>query len=172
MQVELDNEIIRCALRPVRGDWTDIVVPGEIEAQPDCRYLPEYAWMDAFEKVLKKRIELAMGRPLRPWQKKIFGSDGALSEALSNAFVHGNRRHEARPIEVRTQVSRKGVGFSICDQGKGFDVQAFLEQAREKKDGYFHHAGNGLQCLIGCPSLSFAYSEGGSRLFLLILFTI
>ena len=47
----------------------------------------------------------------------------AVSEALSNAAVHGNRLHAEHPVHVKVQVSRRrSVAVEVSDLGPGFDA--------------------------------------------------
>jgi len=145
------------------------VVPGRVELLPNNRYSPRYAWMFSYEKRLKHRIEAELGRPLGELERRLFGSDGAFSEGLSNAFVHGHRRDPALPLAIRCAAGRRGVAFSIRDRGPGFDVARQIELARRGAAPY-HFAGNGLRVLVESPAVAAAYGEGGRRLDLMALF--
>lgn len=158
----------RDRLGPLRAEWTDRVVPNEVELLPDSRYAPVYAWMYSYEKGLKRRVESALGRPLGAREKDLFGSDGVVSEGLSNAFVHGQRRDPKAPIVVRTAVSRRGLAFSIRDRGPGFECRSALRQAARQGSEFYHFAGNGLRALLACRDLSFSYTDGGRCLNLLL----
>jgi two-component sensor histidine kinase len=119
--------------------------------------------MYSYEKQLKYRIEDVLGRSLGELERDLFGADGVLSEALSNAFVHGHRRDQYQAIEVACQVGENGLLFSIRDQGQGFDLmRAMAELARGGT--YFHMAGNGLRALAQKPGVIASYDNGGSVL--------
>lgn len=45
----------------------------------------------------------------------------SVSEALNNAFVHGNRRNEDLLITLSVYSSSEAVVFVIKDQGRGYD---------------------------------------------------
>ena len=151
---------------PIEG-WTDEVVPGLVELLPSSNYSPVYAWMYAYEKGLKRRIERLIGQPLGVWERRLFGADGAFSEALSNAFLHGHRRDPALPITIRCTVGERGLFFAISDQGPGFDSAAVLA-ARARSAPSFHIAGNGLRCLAETPGLTVWWADGGRTLRLLV----
>jgi serine/threonine-protein kinase RsbW len=52
----------------------------------------------------------------------------ALSEALSNAVVHGHRQHHRRPVLIVVLVEGgRGVTVDVRDFGLGFDVAALLD---------------------------------------------
>ena len=44
----------------------------------------------------------------------------ALSEAVQNAFIHGNREDSAREIRVSFRQADSGLSFTVKDQGEGF----------------------------------------------------
>jgi hypothetical protein len=164
---EFDYESARQALQPLMAEWEDRVVPGAVELILDHSYSPIYAWMFAYEKRLKHRLEEFLHLSLRPWERVLFGSDGAFSEGLSNAFLHGHGRNSDLAITVRVAASPQGVLFSIRDQGPGVDCGPLL--VRLKKGGvYYHRAGNGLRILAESPGLRASYSDGGRTLNLLL----
>lgn len=45
----------------------------------------------------------------------------SLSEALNNAFIHGNRGNQDLPISIRVSKDSEYFIFSIIDNGVGFD---------------------------------------------------
>jgi hypothetical protein len=147
--------------------WCDEVIPGQVELLPSSSYSPVYAWMFAYEKALKRRIESRLGRPLGPWERRLFGPDGVISEALSNAFLHGHKRAPGLPITVRCTLGQRHLLFVISDRGPGFDVAATLAN-RSRRSTYFHIAGNGLRCLAETEGLSAWWSDFGRTLRLLI----
>ena len=157
------------AISPMVARWRDVVVPGEVDLLPNNRYSPRYAWMFSYEKRLKYRIEELLGRPLGELERHMFGSDGAFSEGLSNAFVHGHRRDPKRPLEIRCAVGRRGLAFSIRDQGPGFDVARQLELVR-RGAAHYHFAGNGMRVLAESTTILASYEDGGGRLNLMAPF--
>ena len=48
----------------------------------------------------------------------------ALSEALSNAILRGNREDHSKTVRLRTLVSDTALVFEVHDEGPGFDLQA------------------------------------------------
>lgn len=132
------------SLEPVLERWVDAVVPREVEPVPNNLYAATYAWMYAYERRLRDRLERALGYPLRAAERMLFGTDGVVSEGLSNAFVHGHGRADDLPIEVECRAARRGIGMSIRDRGPGFDVDRVLDSLNKGR-GYFRFAGNGLR---------------------------
>lgn len=48
----------------------------------------------------------------------------ALTEAVNNAIVHGNRRDPSRLVRVLCDVTPGALHFRVLDQGSGFDPAA------------------------------------------------
>ena len=73
-----------------------MVIPAHCPHQPNSPYRPGYDWLFRYER------ELA--RALAPWvarhRHELFGVEGIISEALSNAFVHGHGRNPSAPIGI------------------------------------------------------------------------
>jgi len=147
-----------------------MVVPRDVEILRNFRYSPQYAWMYSYEKRLKYRIEEASGRPLKGMERRLFGADGVLSEAISNAFAHGNGRQNDLPIEIVTLIGTAGLAFSIRDCGEGFDVRKTISDFA-RGGAYFKCAGNGLRTLNDHDGIVAAYTEGGRVLNLLVLYS-
>jgi len=160
MIVDLDWQAMRRRVGSLAAEWCDTVVPAAVEVLPDSLYTPAYAWMYAYEKGLRDRIEKALKRPLGRRERELFGPDTALSETLSNAYVHGHGRDPSRPITVRCLVGRSALGFSVRDGGEGFDVATKLAQVR-CDGGYYRMAGNGLRVLVTSESVEASFEDGG-----------
>lgn len=50
-----------------------------------------------------------------------FGIDLAIREAVTNAVLHGNRRDEAKTVEVRFKSFKQRIEITVRDRGEGFD---------------------------------------------------
>ena len=46
-----------------------------------------------------------------------------LTEAVTNAIVHGNDRDESKLVQVKMQRNRRCLAFRISDEGGGFDYE-------------------------------------------------
>jgi hypothetical protein len=154
-------------LGPLLAEWLDEIVPRAVQPPPHSTYSPVYAWMYAYEKALRRRLERTLGRPLGVWERRLFGPDGAFSEGLSNAFLHGHRRDPSLAIQIACRVAHQGLDLSIHDQGPGFDFEA-SRAARLRGGAYFNVAGNGLRCFESDPDIVAAYADGGRTLHLLV----
>ncbi len=164
MREDIPFDSLLRRLAPLRAQWEDRVVPDEVELLDHSPYRSGYAWMYSYEKDLKRRIEAALDRPLGSAERVLFGSDGCLSEGLSNAWAHGHGRDGRLAIHVRSVVSRRGLAFTVTDQGPGFDVDAVLAQAGRGSRRFFHFAGNGLRALLAREDLSFTFRDRGRTL--------
>ena len=47
----------------------------------------------------------------------------ALTEALSNAILYGNRERPDRHVHVRAEVDRERLVVEVSDEGGGFDLE-------------------------------------------------
>lgn len=45
----------------------------------------------------------------------------SLTEAVTNAIVHGNCEQEAKTVQVRSRKNRDCIAVRVSDEGKGFD---------------------------------------------------
>jgi serine/threonine-protein kinase RsbW len=64
----------------------------------------------------------------------------ALSEALSNAIIRGNREDPRKHVRLRTTVSDAAIVFDVADEGPGFDMASVhhdpaLRADLEREDG-------------------------------------
>lgn len=162
---DLDFDALCRSLGPVLAQWVDTVVPREVEPVPNNLYAAAYAWMYAYERTLRDRLERTLGYPLRGAERILFGTDGVVSEGLSNAFVHGHGRADDVPIDVECRAARSGIGMSIRDHGAGFDVDQVLN-AQSRGRGYFRFAGNGLRAFDSNPRVVACWGMGGRALHL------
>ncbi len=79
---------------------------------------------------------LAAGVPPRAARFKL---RVALSEALANAIVYGNRMDPGKRVDVRVIVTRESVSVHVRDEGEGFDTTRIpdptLPERVEQPDG-------------------------------------
>jgi serine/threonine-protein kinase RsbW len=64
----------------------------------------------------------------------------ALSEALSNAILRGNRADRSKRVHLRATVHPSSLVFEVRDEGPGFNLEASLrdpdeQNALEREDG-------------------------------------
>lgn len=134
----------------------DSIVPA-LEVPPThCTYRPEYAWQFAYERRLlrRHRAELGDDRP------QLIGGCGLLSEVLSNAYAHGNRRDPSLPITLELYAGDAGYLLRVAHSGPGFDVLDTLTRFRDKQC-YFSVAGNGLRRLDSSLEFEVFFASDG-----------
>jgi serine/threonine-protein kinase RsbW len=55
----------------------------------------------------------------------------ALTEALANAIISGNREDPSKQVRVRAQVDDRAIVLEVVDEGAGFDLDACEAQGDE-----------------------------------------
>jgi serine/threonine-protein kinase RsbW len=55
-----------------------------------------------------------------------------LSEAVTNAIVHGNKLDKKKKVEVEVQINSKQIVSTVKDQGDGFDPQTANDPLKEE----------------------------------------
>lgn len=48
----------------------------------------------------------------------------SLTEAVTNAIIHGNRKDESKEVQVQLNKNRNNLSFRVSDQGPGFDYES------------------------------------------------
>lgn len=48
----------------------------------------------------------------------------SLTEAVTNAIVHGNNRDESKEVQVQLSRQPNCIAFKVSDQGRGFDYNS------------------------------------------------
>ncbi|MBP1678180.1 MAG: anti-sigma regulatory factor [Bacteroidetes bacterium] len=56
----------------------------------------------------------------------------ALTEAVNNAILHGNRSNEEKKVRVVCEVQEDGVLFTVTDEGKGFRPDTVANPLKEE----------------------------------------
>jgi len=63
----------------------------------------------------------------------------ALTEAVENAIIHGNKSNPGKKVMIHFDFSQKGIDFTVEDQGSGYDFSAIPDatdaQANPEKKG-------------------------------------
>lgn len=144
----------------------DKIIPNKWPPVMNSPYRPGYEWLFGYERKLAKFLE--------PWLKKfryeLIGENGVLSEALSNAYCHGNRKNSKLDIRVVVYLADQGLMIRIRDCGDGFDVQKTFRNLSRGKH-YYHLAGNGLRLMMESEKFGIFFDEGGAAFYFLYLFS-
>jgi len=88
----------------------------------------------------------------------------ALSEAITNAMIHGNHGHPERNIYVSAVLKSDSISFSVEDEGNGFDEQKVSNPISE--DNIPKPGGRGI-LIMRSLAKNMYYSKGGRKLNLL-----
>ncbi|MGQ0714345.1 MAG: ATP-binding protein [Gemmatimonadaceae bacterium] len=86
----------------------------ELDIPSDVRYIEDIVAM-----VTRQCAQLAYG----PRQLAL-NVPVALTEALSNAILYGNRDRRDKHVHVRAEVDRERLVVEVSDEGGGFDLEA------------------------------------------------
>lgn len=84
-----------------------------------------------------------------------------LSEAVTNAIVHGNKLDEKKKVEVEVQINSKKIVSTVKDQGDGFDPEAANNPLKE--ENLLKDSGRGI-FLIREISDSIDYLDNGTKI--------
>ncbi len=84
-----------------------------------------------------------------------------LSEAVTNAIVHGNKLDENKTVEVEVQINSNQIVSTVKDQGEGFNPQAANNPLKE--ENLLKESGRGI-FLINEISDSVDYLDNGTKI--------
>jgi len=145
--------------------WSECVVPRDCPPVSHSPYRPGYDWLFTYERLLAK--------VLSPWLKdfrhSLIGDRGILSEAMSNAYCHGNGRDDTQPIELSVEKGERGIVVRIKNGGTGFNVHQVISDFRNGR-GYFHLAGNGIRTMVESEDFGVFFDDNGTAFHLLYAF--
>lgn len=84
-----------------------------------------------------------------------------LSEAVTNAIVHGNKLDKSKKVEVEVHINSDKIISTVKDHGKGFNPQATNNPLKE--ENLLKDSGRGI-FLIREISDSLDYLEDGTKI--------
>ena len=85
----------------------------------------------------------------------------ALTEALSNAILRGNREQNGKVVRVRARVNDEALVVEVADEGAGFDIeQCTLDPTTP--DGIAREDGRGLFLMQQLVDRVEQYVDGGN----------
>ena len=85
----------------------------------------------------------------------------ALSEAVTNAIVHGNKNNEDKTVHIMAMHGDNKLSISIKDEGDGFDPDAIPDPLKE--ENLLKQGGRGV-FLMNQFADGIEFSENGSKL--------
>ncbi len=84
-----------------------------------------------------------------------------LSEAVTNAIVHGHGNNESKEIRVEVDYSNCSLCFTVTDQGEGFDLTKIPDPT--KVENIKKESGRGIH-IIRSISEKVLYNDKGNSL--------
>lgn len=54
----------------------------------------------------------------------------AVSEAVDNAIIHGNKNNPAKSVELSYLSSKQEITFAVTDEGEGFNIDAVSDPTK------------------------------------------
>jgi len=85
----------------------------------------------------------------------------ALTEALSNAILRGNRDDSSRSVHVRAEVTASRLVLEVRDEGTGFDLDACTEDPTTPEN-LLREDGRGLFLMRRLMDQVERFSDGGN----------
>lgn len=50
----------------------------------------------------------------------------AVTEAVKNAIIHGNKRDKTKVVRITEEMSKEGLWITVSDEGAGFNFQQYI----------------------------------------------
>jgi len=89
----------------------------------------------------------------------------SVSEAVTNAIIHGNRNDVAKKVTVRIELNQTRVRIFVKDQGHGFDPDVIPNPT--DKENLLKRVGRGIFIVRSLvDSVEFSFSDQGTELIL------
>lgn len=128
-------------------------------AEPKKRSLTLASRFDEVE-----RVELFVNdlQSLAGFDDELFGNIMlALSEAVTNAIVHGNKEEPSKKVYLNARKHGNTLTISIKDEGEGFDPDSLPDPLKE--ENLLKEGGRGVY-LIRQFADKVTYSENGTKI--------
>ena len=91
----------------------------------------------------------------------------AVSEAMVNAIVHGNKEDDSKKVHVIVNYDSDMVEVKVKDQGPGFDIGALPDPTNE--ENLLKESGRGVFIIMSLvDEFSCDYNDSGTELSLII----
>ncbi|HOY30473.1 MAG TPA: ATP-binding protein [Bacteroidales bacterium] len=82
----------------------------------------------------------------------------AVTEAVENAIVHGNKRDKDKLVHIHFDFSKKGIVFTIEDDGSGFDYKSIPDAS--DAEGNPEKKGTGIYLIMALADEVFFKDNG------------
>lgn len=91
----------------------------------------------------------------------------ALTEAVNNAIVHGNKRDSAKRVHIAANIENGNLILGVRDEGCGFDIDSLPDPLHP--DNLLREGGRGIFLIRALTDSSEFYSsENGSTILMRI----
>lgn len=89
----------------------------------------------------------------------------AVTEAVNNAIIHGNRSNPIKNVIFKVQVSDSNIAITIHDEGNGFDVDKIADP--REPENLLKSNGRGVFLIKSLmDEVVFSFNESGTKLFM------
>lgn len=85
----------------------------------------------------------------------------ALTEALSNAILYGNREDTTKSVRLRATLDERTLVLEVSDEGSGFDMEACMSDPTSP-DNLDREDGRGLYLMATLMDRVERFSDGGN----------
>jgi serine/threonine-protein kinase RsbW len=100
-------------------------------------------------------------------KEKLSNLDLAISEAISNAMVHGNKLDPNKDVTVTLNIYEKRIELKIKDMGKGFKPEDVPDPT--KPENIFKDSGRGIYIMNSfIDDVFYNFSDEGTELVLIL----
>ncbi len=100
--------------------------------------------------------------------EKLINFQIALSEALVNAIVHGNKENKEKKVYVKIEYTDTTLSVTIKDEGKGFDVSKLADPTKDENLQKEH--GRGIFIIRSLVDKFECNSSGNGTTFILTIY--
>jgi serine/threonine-protein kinase RsbW len=123
----------------------------------DWRFPSDGRYIEPVVEVVRQQCEQCAFPP----RKCSLNVPVALTEALSNAILRGNREDLTKDVRLHVEVDQHAMVLEIVDQGSGFDLDSCTRDPREPGN-LSEENGRGLYLMRRLMDSVERYSDGGN----------
>jgi serine/threonine-protein kinase RsbW len=129
----------------------DAGFPMDVRIPSDIRYIERVVGVVA-------RTCAALAFPPRAYNLQV---PVALTEAISNAIIYGNREDASKRVRVRALIDERALVMEVTDEGGGFDFDACLHDPTDPVQ-LVREDGRGLFLMTHLMDRVERYTDGGN----------
>ncbi len=102
-------------------------------------------------------ILININKELNLPEEKFINLQIAVSEAMLNAIVHGNKENPEKNVFVLIEYDKNKITISIKDEGKGFDINSLPDPTRG--ENLFKEHGRGILIIKSLVDIFDCFSD-------------